>query len=251
MLQRLQAAFPEGQLSLKNDEPLVVTVKHAGEWDDARINLHRIFQFCQTAEAADCEISKTEFVTKITKPQPKPTRDSLRVVVRDQDYLDYLLGVEKSGKGDLSLHEPIGEGLHVLIAFDSPDAIGMVGTRALQELGLSQAEAWQLAKRQTAQRLPAIPTADQLSKGAIAYQDEGYLASLLVDLDDWAKLSKSVGPDLFVTAVSDQFVMVGKMSRGPKLNQFKQTVIEDCAAQERCISPHIYRFHQGRWMVAE
>ncbi|WP_298195094.1 hypothetical protein [Novosphingobium sp.] len=41
------------------------------------------------------------------------------------------------------------------------------------------------------------------------------------------------------------------MPDGAKLDGFAETVRKDCAEQERCISPHIYRFRNGQWRIAE
>ena len=67
----------------------------------------------------------------------------------------------------------------------------------------------------------------------------------------WRGIAAEAGPDLFVTAVSDHFVFVGSMPDGARLEAFKQTVREDCAAQQRCVSPNIYCFRDGRWMIAD
>ena len=43
---------------------------------------------------------------------------------------------------------------------------------------------------------------------------------------------------------------VGPMPDGPSLEAFRETVDEDCRAQPRCVSPNIYRFRGGRWVIA-
>lgn len=247
MLERLRAAMPGAELSLKPDEPLVVLVKKSSDWAEAQINLHRIEGYCRQASAADCEASKAEFISKVTRKPPKATQASLRVIVRDASYLDYLKSLNSESGTRLGLYEPIGEGLYVFLASDSADAISLVGDKTLEELRLTRAEAWGLARKQTRALLPPLPDVGQLTGSAVAYQDQAYLGSLLIDLQSWARLAAAVGPDLFVTVVSDSFVFVGVMPDGPDLNAFKQTVAEDCAAQQRCISPYIYRFRGGRW----
>ena len=84
----------------------------------------------------------------------------------------------------------------------------------------------------------------------VVYELPEYAASLLARPDQWRALAEAVGPDLFVTAVSDQFVFVGMLPPGENLEGFRQTVRDDCASQERCISPNLYRWRDGRWIVA-
>ena len=98
--------------------------------------------------------------------------------------------------------------------------------------------------------LPKLPITNLLEKDAVAFEAKEYLGSLLTQREKWAVWSKAVGPEMFVTVVSDQFVFVGKLPNGPKLDQFAKTVADDCSHQQRCISPHIYRFSDGQWVVA-
>jgi hypothetical protein len=47
---------------------------------------------------ADCEARKREFVVQITKKQPGPSLINLRVIVRDDSYVDYMRSLK--GKDD-------------------------------------------------------------------------------------------------------------------------------------------------------
>ena len=250
MLGRIHAALPALELTAKADEPLVIRAK-GGEWEDAEFNLHRIYAYCRDSSEAECETAKAEFVRKLAKPVATPQPATLRLIVRDAEYLSYVRNQEtKREVGRIAIYEPIGEDLYAILASDSPEQIALVGDATLKTLGLTQAEAWERARRETATKLPALPTAAQLRSSGVGYEADEYLASLLIDLGRWAEIAREVGPDLFITVVSDQFVLVGTIPDGPGLDRFKKTVADDCAAQQRCISPHIYRFRSGRWVIA-
>ena len=252
MIARLAKLMPGATLSADPDDPLVILIK-GGDWDEGAINLHRIEGYCRQASARDCETTKAEFVANVSHKPAKATPASLRLIVRDRDYKDYVDDVSKKNpeKGDFATYRQIGENLFVFLAADSKEAIALVGDTTLKELGLTADQAWALAQTQTRAILPPLPDAKQLAKAATAYQDQEYLASLLVDLPAWEAIAAKVGPDLFVTAVSDQFVFVGTMPDGPKLSDFRKTVAEDCRAQQRCVSPNIYRFRGGQWVIAK
>jgi hypothetical protein len=247
MRKRLAEHMAGASISANPADPLSATVK-GGEWDEATVNFHRIHSYCQSASAEDCEALKKEFIEKITKKPPAVSKASLRLIVRDAQYVGHVQATEKLDK--LAHFEQIGEDLFVLLASDSPDAIALVSDKGLTELGLSRDEAWRIAASQTRALLPALPTAAQLKSNAVAYQDDELLGSLLIDRAAWAELAKAIGPDLFVTVVSDQFVFVATMPDGPRLDAFKKSVAEDCSGQTRCISPNIYRFRDGRWVVS-
>ncbi len=247
MRKRLAERMVGASISADPADPLSAVVK-GGEWDEATVNFHRVHSYCQSANADDCEALKKEFIEKITKKPPAVSKASLRLIVRDAQYVGYVRATEKSDS--LAHFEQIGDDLFVLLASDSPDAIALVGDKGLKDLGLSRDEAWTIAASQTRALLPALPTSAQLKSNPVAYQDYELLGSLLIDRAAWADLAKAVGPDLFVTVVSDQFVFVAAMPDGPRLDAFKKSVAEDCGGQTRCISPNVYRFRDGRWVIS-
>lgn len=251
MLQRFSKALPGSQLNLKAGEPLVIQIK-GGEWDEAEINLHRIDYYCSQSSADECETAKSEFVRKLTTKPEDPTPDSLRLVVRDQQYLDYITHnmPEKAGE-DPAIHQRIGEGLYAFLAFDMPEAIGVIGDKSLKDMSLTRDQAWRRALDQTRTHLPALPKADDLKQGPVALEGSGYLPGLLIDLPSWERLAIQTGPDLFVAATSDQLVVVGIMPAGEDFDGMKKSVADDCAQQERCVTPFVYRLRKGRWVIAD
>jgi hypothetical protein len=250
MLARLRAALPGTTLTIKPGDPFALKTE-GGSWREGEINFGRIYGYCQTAAAEACETAKADFVRRLPKTVPAgPAPADLRLIVRDRQYWNYLQGLPQSKDGDFAVGEPLGADLYVILAADSPDTIALVGQRGLKELHMSRDEAWALALRQTKAALPALPTPAQFAKGPVMYEGHDYGASLLVDRAGWARLAGEMGPDLFVTVVSDKFVFVGTMPDGPRLDAFKQTVADDCTQQERCVSPNIYRFRNGNWAIA-
>lgn len=250
MLARLIKVSPERHLRIKLDEPLVIQSVQAGQADESVINLHRIFGFCLNNPPADCEALKNEFVSKINVRSPDPALNELRVIVRDTQYFEYIRSTFAES-GVTIPNRQIGDDLFAIMAFDSPQTIAVANEEMLTKLGLTTDVAWQTAMRQTAAVLPALPDGKKLKSGAVAFQEYEYLASLLADLGKWERIARDAGPDMFVTAVSDGFVFVGIMPDGPRLEDFRKTVVEDCNAQPRCVSPNIYRFRSGRWIIAQ
>lgn len=250
MLRRLQGAMPGAELSSKAGDPLAIVRAKRGDREEAQFNTHRIYGFCRQASAADCEASKAEYVAGIVVEPPKLTPASLRLIVRDAQYVDYVRSLPEAGEGEHGLHERIGSDLYALLASDGEKTTRLVGKKGLKELGLSREQAWTLAARQTQARLPALPTAKQLADGLVGYEGQDYLASLLLDRRVWAGLASQVGPDLFAASVSDRFVLVGMLPNGPDLDRVKALAAQDCAEEQRCVSPHVYRFRDGRWDIA-
>ena len=249
MIALLKKAYPDVGFA-PGEEALTVSARGGGWEEERTINLHRIYHFCRTATAEDCGAIKEEFAANIGQTPDEPTAASLRIIVRDADYAGYFDALEAKAGKRLSVRRRIGEDLFALLASDGETTIASVGDETLADLGLSEEEAWSRAWRQTLVGLPIIPEPAKFREQAIAFEAEQYLASLTADLPTWRKISDAVGPDLFMTVVSDQFVFAGPMADGPGLEEFRKTVAEDCAAQPRCVSPNIYRFRNGRWVIA-
>lgn len=249
ILSRLQTAHPAMTFS-PGDEPLVISYR-GGDADEGSLNLHQAFAYCQSASPVDCEEDKKKIVTMVVKTAPEASRENLRIVVRDQQYVDYLEEMRRRSEDKASLvhYRQVGDDLYALIAADGPQTIAMVGDKHLKELGMTVEEAWSLADRNTKAVLPPLPDPNRFKQEAIAFQDYEYLSALVSDLSYWGRVSETVGKDLFMTVVSDQFVFVGTMP-DEGVAKFRATVEEDCAAQPRCVSPNIYRFRDGRWIVA-
>ncbi len=250
MLERLRTAMPDGEFGISPDDPLAIEAKRPDVWDEATINTHRIFGYCRTASADDCDAAAAEFVANISVRPPEPAASDLRVIVRDKAYVDYLLASQPA-EDRRPVYRQIGDDLFAIIAFDGPNTIALALRSQLREIGMDDAAAWQLAMAQTKAVLPDLPSGASLAHNAIAFEEYEFLPSLLADTDAWRAIAQDAGPDMFATAVSDYFVFVGILPDGPDLERFKQTVSEDCAAQQRCVSPNVYRFRDGRWVIAE
>lgn len=248
-------AHPTGHVKQSSEDWQELVIDFPGEDHDRIVNIGRIWIYCLTAAKADCKFAKDEFARKTALLPPEGKVGDLRVTVRDQVYYDYVKSLPSrgdvpGGKAMDASARQIGEDLYEFLVLDSPETIALAGPEALQKLSISEEEAWRIAERQTAEKLPHLPTVEQLRENAVAFEEYEYLGSLLVQRDGFAALAKELGPDLFVTAVSDGFVFVGLMPDGEGLQKFSKTVAEDCASQQRCISPNIYRFRDGQWRIA-
>lgn len=256
MVRLVQKMHPTGKVSAASDDWQELRVDFPGEDQDRAVNIGRIWSYCQTALKADCKTAKEEFARKTALRPPEGKVADLRVIVRDQVYYDYVKNLPARPDGvapkAMDAHaRRIGEDLYEFLALDGPDTIALAGPEGLKKLGISEEEAWRIAERQTAEKLPPLPTAEQLRGDAVAFEEYEYLGSLLVQREGFSALARELGDDLFVTVVSDGFVFVGLMPDGEGLRGFAKTVAEDCNAQQRCISPHVYRFRNGEWRIAD
>lgn len=253
MIGRIAKVMPDATLTPKPGDPLAVLVT-GGPWSEGQINFDRIYHFCQQASAEDCEAEKAQLIAFLGEKHEAVTPASLRLVVRDRQFVEAAndMGAPQNGEtADTLIAEPLGGGLFAVLAADSPRALRLMMGKSLEDLHLTRAEAWAVARRQTIALLPPFPDAEKLMGANVLFEENELGASLMIDLPAWAKLAREVGPDLFVAVLADGILFVGVAADGPRLEAVKQAVATDCAAMARCTSPRVYRFRDGRWAIAE
>lgn len=248
MIAELKARHPGGRF-VPEPDPLSVTIKRRGKPDFTAF-FHRIFGYCRQAAKSDCAAARAKFLDAILIDTPPVTTASLRLALRDQEYIDGARKVVGRTKDRQLIIEPIGDDLFATLVSDSEQTVAVVNVGHLAAWKMSREAAWQIAWSQTRAVLPKLPNAKQLAKAPVMFQGFEFAASLLIDTPGWQRLAAAVGPQLFATVVADDVVFVGKIPDGPGLLKFKQSVREDCDSQPRCLSPNVYRFREGRWVIA-
>lgn len=248
-LVQFQQALPQATFALEPSDPLQINVSGHPEWDEAALNLHRVFGYCQTIDAQTCDAELARLVIALTAQVNAASQSDLRIIVRDAAYWSYAVALADKN-GEVPVHRQIGDDLFAILAIDSPETIRVATSGDLQEFGVDEAEAWQRAAEQTGLVIPPLPLNQDFSQGLIGFENDEYTGTMLIYLPQWAQIAERAGPDLAVTITSDQLVVAGLLPDGQELEEFRTLVEQDCAAAPRCISPHVYRFRDGNWVIA-
>jgi hypothetical protein len=249
-LAQFEQALPAAQFEIVPEDPLQIDVINHPDWDEATLNLHRLYGFCQTIEAEACDAELARLVIALTATPDEPTQADLRIIVRDAQYWAYAASIAEQN-GDLPVHRQIGDDLFAILAIDSPQTIRVATSGDLEAFEIDEDEAWERAAEQTGLVIPALPLNRDFSDGLIGFESDEYTGSMLVFLPQWAQIAEQAGPDFAVTITSDQLVVAGLLAEGEELDEFRVLVEQDCAAAPRCISPHVYRFREGSWVIAD
>lgn len=242
---RFRAALPGREVAVAGRLQLSVTTDGR---EAAEINLDRVWNFCRTASAADCEVSKANFIgamVELLADQPPVTRAQLRVMVRGSDYC---VGAQRNLAVDRVLAtRPGPPGLCALIVADYPRTMRLLELSDLAPLGLDAAQAWPLAERQTLAALPrprSLAALDQHNAAAVV--DYDYIPSLLLDADGWRAVAAR--GELLIAVPSDDMLIVVRAADVTDLAAFRATVRQQFEEAERGVSPHVYRWTERGWL---
>ncbi len=242
--------LPGATITSEPGEPLQINVSIAGEDGPQVINLHRVFARCQTLSRSECDSEVALFIAVLTREADAPRAENLRIIVRDVQYWGAMLEVMAKSES-LPIYRQVGEDLYAMLALDAPDRISVIGGNTLDEMELDRDTAWQQAERQTRALFGDFPDPQQLARQPILYEGPEYVSSMMFDLAGWEAVAKDAGSDFVVGVPTDQFVLAAIIPEGEFLEEVKALNANECAAAPRCISPNLYRFRDGMWVIAD
>jgi hypothetical protein len=181
-------------------------------------------------------------------PAP-PTPATLRAVVRPEAYLRN--NPQLAQVAIRVAHRELPEGLVALIYTDKAHAMGTVSARELVEMHLSTDDAYRLGLRNVAADLRPIDQAIKLlpPRGIGTLRDSPYESSRILLHADWAKISKQSGGHLIVAAPSAEELLYADGSSAEAVDALSALAHDRFAKAERGISPSVFEWQPGRWMV--
>lgn len=169
---------------------------------ELQANLDRVFAFCKR-EHGTCESELERYVkgaAQVHKDRTTPPkREAVRLVVRSQQYIQAAQS-SIGAQGAQIQPRPFVEGLILLPVLDSPRTVRMLGSKDNEQLGLSEAEAYELGLSNLRATLrPLMEVAKVARSGQIGQiAGDAYDPSRLLLHDSWAPLAKAQGGTLIV-----------------------------------------------------
>jgi uncharacterized protein YtpQ (UPF0354 family) len=204
-------AFVAGRIRAEiHDTPVVIKGPLTLSIGPLQANLDRIYAFCKANTAGCAEQIKTyvDAVVATTRNQDeRPTKASLRVVVRPSDYIAQ--AQREIQARDAILMRPLAEGLAVVLVMDFPRTTRMFNEKHRAALGLTADQAFDVAFANLRQSLkPLEAEAKAVKPGQIGtLRGDYYQSSRLALIDSWAPLAQAQGGVLIVAAPSAEVVL--------------------------------------------
>lgn len=252
MAERLRAAIPGREVRITGAFEISV-VQRTG--DPAQIFVGRVWNFCQTASAAECEESAARLIEAVmrisTQVEAPVIRAQLRVAVRARAYCTEIarLGAGGTEAQRVVLRE-MAPDLCQVVMVDYPDRMRGLAADELAPLGLTAEAAWQLAESQTVAALPQPSALGRLEQGIVAVTGFDYIPSLLLNREGWRALAAAQG-GLLVAVPADNMMIVARAATVTDLAGFRRATREAFDTAERQISDSVYRWTEQGWVLAE
>jgi uncharacterized protein YtpQ (UPF0354 family) len=202
--ERMRAAIGDAQVRIK--APLTLSI------GSMQGNLDRVFLFCKR-NGAGCAHEIDTYVkaaVEANRNATKPTRESIRIVVRPAQYLRQL------SPGAPVLAKPLVEGLVVVPVLDSSRTVRVLTEKDGMSLGLTANQLYEAGVaniRKSAK--PLLEVAKAVGPGQIGrLASDYYQPSRLALIESWAPLAQAQGGTLIVTApATDTVLYVSEDSR--------------------------------------
>jgi hypothetical protein len=118
----------------------------------------------------------------------------------------------------------------------------------LPSLSLERAAAWRIARDQVLARYPRFDREVSLVDGRDRLEGRA-VSSMLLDSDAWDRLTVKYG-ELLVAVPHEGLLLIRRAGSAADLADMRAEVRREMEAAPRPISPMIYRYSKGRWLVA-
>lgn len=214
-----EAAFTDYMATLLRkevgDSAVIVKGPLTLAFGELQANLDRVFAFCKREKGA-CESELDRYVkgaAQVHKDRTAPPqRDAVRIVIRASHYVQ---AAQSSADGPEAQIQPrtFADGLIALPVLDSPRTVRMLGSKDNTQLGLSEAEVYELGLRNLRATLkPLAEVAKPATVGQIGrVVGDTYDPSRLLLHDTWEPLTKAQSGTLIVAIpATDAVLYIGE-----------------------------------------
>jgi uncharacterized protein YtpQ (UPF0354 family) len=219
---------------------------------ELQANLDRVFAFCRR-ERASCEPELDRYVKGAAEAHKDrtapPQRDAVRVIVRPVQYAQ-AAQASFGGQGAQIQPRHFVDGMISLPVLDSPRTVRILGSKDNTQLGLSEAEVYELGLRNLRATLkPLMDVAKVAGSGQIGQiVGDTYDPSRLLLHDTWEPLAKAQGGKLIVALpATDALFYIGE-DTPMAIEALRALVRNGQSRVPNRLSDVVLRWTEGGWM---
>ena len=180
-------------------------------------------------------------------------RDMLRPVLRTRAYVESLRELHsKRGMPSLLAKPYVGE-LWIVLAIKGSALIRMATSDTLQQLGLDESAAFELALQNIRDtKAPVLERAQPLRGTRFnIIAEDGYEASRLLMHDEWSAVARSRAGDLIVSVPASDAVIFGLVRDRDDIKALREIVASQARRTLVPISPQIFRWRPDGWELLD
>lgn len=247
MASKIQAELPNTPVSIK--APLTLTV------GQETLFLQKIYAYC-SSNPSSCEIESAQYAKDFANfyKQPKAvlSPDSVRLVVRTQDYISSAM--EKLGPNAPKLvNWPLVKGLVIVAVLDTPSAIRPLNQSDLTSLNLTSSQLFDLASKNMAKSLKPLNTiAKPVENGQIGtIHGEIYNVGRVANFQEWAQLAHNQKNTLLIALPTTDTVLYVSDSSTTSVDALKTIARSISSRSSNPLSDIILKWTPTAWEVIE
>jgi len=222
---------------------------------ELQANLDRVFAYCKR-EHGVCDAELDQYVkgaAQVHKDRTAPPqRAAVRLVVRSVQYIQAAQS-SLGGQGAQVQPHPFVEGLVSVPVLDSPRTVRMLGSKDNTQLGLSEAEVFELGLTNLRSTLqPLMDVAKATKAGQIGrIVGDTYDPSRVLLHDTWAPLAKAQGGTLIVALpATDALLYIGE-DTPTAIDALRAFVKNVMARAPNRLSDTLLRWTDGGWQTVQ
>lgn len=215
------------------------------------------FEVCRTDDAQACEKVKVRAVSQVIAALGSKAEvgldaavlpQSLRLMVPTSADCAHFARYYRAGA--TSLRHDVAPGICVQMVAENPASKMIVDTRILDELKIGEAQAWDLALRQTLAGLPKVADI-RLGHRVPTLFHEIDVAAIILDIDGWRAVAAATDSPILMMVPDRNLVAV--MKEKDVLPATFAMVARDRFQQagEQGVSPYVYRWNGNGWTMIE
>lgn len=222
---------------------------------ELQANLDRVFSFCKRDSSA-CATELDRYVkgaAQVHKDRSSPpTRESVRLVVRSSQYVQAAQS-SLAGQSPQMQSRPFVEGLVVLPVLDSPRTVRMLGSKDNTQLGVSEAELFDLGLANLRATLkPLMEVAKVAGSGQIgSITGNAYDPSRLILHDTWAPLAQAQGGTLIVAIPATDAVFYISEETPVAIDALRALVKNVLSRAPNRLTNALLRWNESGWSLVQ
>ncbi len=239
----------DGSVRVSLAEPLVIRFESSGRVINARLDALHKQCVIQSGLCRDAIKRYVDSCLELVAGAPvKPQAAHLRVLVRDTTYVNQLIDSQRQGGSPPLVMRQYLPDLWMVLAVAGQTVNWIASTDLIQNLGLSEAAAFDVALKNTREATRRLlHVARPLGQSEFSFATGENDSSRLLMHGEWRALAQARSGELLVAVPDTDIIIFGTVDSPDDMGRFKEAAARITSSAANPLSPSIYRWRTDGW----